>query len=98
MKKKIRTPEKIGGLIESFLSVHGYLGGIREQQALIEWNKIVGEQVALHTECQSVEDGILYVKTSSAAWRQELSFMKPSLIQKIREHTKSSTLRDIVFI
>ena len=95
MKKS--KPQKLGEIIESVLSERGYLKASREAEIIPQWPKIVGERIAQATECTEVKEGVLYVRVSSASWRNELSFFKEKIIGMIRAQTKCGTIRDIVF-
>ena len=90
-------PQKIGAILEGFLSETGYLAVCKEYDILRRWPERVGERVAEATACDRVEDGVLYVRASSAAWRQELSYLKHRILGKIRASTECTTLRDIIF-
>jgi hypothetical protein len=91
-------PEKIGAIVDAILSQRGYLKECKELGVVRAWPTLVGEQLACVTECTNVERGVLFVRVSSAVWRQEISFMKQILLSKIRMETDCSTITDIVFI
>ena len=92
------SPEKLNSILNSFLSSKGYLSSCREYTVISQWKEIVGESVAAISFCENVDNGILYVKVSSAAWRQELSFLKKDIIRKIDSHTDCHSITDIVFL
>ena len=92
---RLAAPQKIGSIVESFLSDRGYLTICRENQAVGEWPRIVGEEVARVTRCDRVEAGTLYVRVESAPWRQELSYMKGLILDKVR--AECATIKEIVF-
>ena len=96
--KKNNRPEKIGGIIEDVLSERGYLSQCHESQVKLRWSKIVGDELAEASECRGVENGILYVRVPSAAWRQEMSYQKEHIMAQIRIHTKCRSIKEIVFI
>lgn len=96
MNKK-RQPKKLGLIIESILSDRGYLVNCLEAEVIQKWQSIVGERIAGVTECNDVNDGIVYVKVSSSAWRQEISYLKGEIIHKIREKTHCKSIKDIKF-
>lgn len=90
-------PEKIGTVVESLLSERGLLVQCKELSVVTAWASLVGDQLACVTECTRVERGVLFVRVTSAAWRQEISFMKQLLLSKIRTETGCRTIKDIVF-
>ncbi|NET01213.1 MAG: DUF721 domain-containing protein [Sphaerospermopsis sp. SIO1G2] len=49
------------------------------------WPELVGTKIALHTRPLSIQRGILRVATSSAAWSQNLTFQRRSLLLKLNK-------------
>jgi hypothetical protein len=96
MRKK-NLPEKIGTIVDSLLSERGYLVICKELNVVHAWATLVGDQLAGVTECTRVERGILFVRVTSAPWRQEISFMKQLFLSKIHRETGCTTIKDIVF-
>lgn len=96
MSKKRKTPERIGGIVESLLARHGYLATCREQDIVRRWDDLVGERIAQVTSCVGVEEGVVRVRVESAAWRNELVYLKEMLLARLR--TECNTIKDICFI
>jgi predicted nucleic acid-binding Zn ribbon protein len=94
---KSKPPRKLGDIISSILSERGYLVPCLEIEVVGKWPSIVGETIARVTQCTEARDGLLYVKVSSSAWRQELMFVKQEILKKIKQTTRCSTIRDILF-
>lgn len=91
------TPQKMDQIMDAVLSSRGYLNICRESQVREKWREIVGERIAQVSECQGVENGVLYVRIPSAAWRQEVSFLRERILMAIRTQTQCETVTDIVF-
>ncbi|MCX7725361.1 MAG: DUF721 domain-containing protein [Chitinispirillaceae bacterium] len=92
------SPEKIGNILENYLSERGYLSICKEYNVVSMWKDIVGDKIASISKCVNVEDGILYVSVESSAWRLELSFLKKEILSKIKEKTNCQSIKDIVFL
>jgi len=92
-----RAPETIGSIIETMLGERGYLSPCRELEVVRSWPAIVGDRIASVSECSRVENGVLYVRVSSASWRQEISYVKHHILESIRKETPCTSIRDIVF-
>jgi predicted nucleic acid-binding Zn ribbon protein len=90
-----RYPQKIGSIVENFLSEYGYLTACKEQDVARQWPEIVGERVAAVSVCQRTERGVLYVRVTSAAWRHELVYMKGEILARV--HQRCDSIVDIVF-
>lgn len=95
MQKK--GPEKIGFILDTMLSERGYLTICKEYDVVNRWPELVGARLAEVTTCSRVEDGCLYVKVSSAPWRQELVYLKQQLIDSLHKATGCMSISDIVF-
>ena len=54
-------------------------------------------KIAEVTQCGDITDGVLFVNVSTAAWRQELSYLKKEILIKIRDLTGYKKLTDIKF-
>jgi predicted nucleic acid-binding Zn ribbon protein len=71
---------------------------VKQNEALIRWSEIVGEQVSQVTRVDRVQDGILLVKVSSSAWRNELVYMKKDILERIYSSIGKGVIEDIRFI
>jgi hypothetical protein len=90
-------PETIGSIVNAVLLERGFLAPVREWGVVNDWAKIVGNKLASVTECDRVENGVLFVRVVSAPWRQELSYVKHKILESIRQQTPCTTITDIVF-
>ena len=95
MKKK--KPQKLGDIIRTVLSERGYLKQCLEAEIINRWPDLVGERIADVTECRDVKSGVIYVKVSSSSWRNEISFLKKEIMDKIKKETRCKTIKDITF-
>lgn len=93
--RKSNPPQKIGSIVESVLAERGYLTACREQEIITSWSSLVGSAVSEATECNRVENGIVYVRVLTAPWRQELAYLKQPLLDKIKK--RFSSINNIVF-
>lgn len=91
------APQKIGPIIRTILTKHGYFEKCLDTEILVKWPSLVGERIASVTTCTKVKDGIVYVRVANASWRHEISFLKPTILEKIKTGTKSTTIKDIIF-
>ena len=95
MKKK--TPKKLGEIVRSVLSERGYLKQCLEAEIIKNWPDIVGDRLAKVSECADVRGGVVYVRVFSSSWRNEVSFLKKEILDKIKRETHCKTITDIVF-
>jgi hypothetical protein len=69
-----------------------------EENAILKlWPKAVGRQIAGQTQPDALRNGMLFVKTTSSVWVQQLSFMKQEILQKMNEIAGKKAITDIRF-
>jgi|SRR5690554_385509 predicted nucleic acid-binding Zn ribbon protein len=95
--RRYTQPKKIDSILGEILSNRGYLSVCKEYDVMSQWKNIVGEKISDVTVCNRVENGVLFVKVDSSAWRQELVFLKVKILQRIKESTNCNSIKDIVF-
>ncbi len=93
-----RGARRLSELIREFTQQNGVSGKLRSYQVVGDWESIVGEAIARNTEISRLENGTLYIRAVNSTWRNELVFMKPAIMQKIREKYPDSGVVDIFFI
>jgi len=82
--KKKGAPTRIGDAVASFIREHGLTERIERAQILIDWNSLVGPQIAGVTVPRTVtEDGTLFVGVKTHGWMQELSMRERELLARI---------------
>jgi predicted nucleic acid-binding Zn ribbon protein len=96
MKKRI--PQKLGSIVRSVLSEHGYHALSLEAEIIRKWPCMVGERIAQVTTCNGIRDDVLCVRVASSAWRQELSFLKKQILENVRKNVAGSNLKEIQFL
>ncbi len=61
-----------------------------------QWPEIVGEPIATHTCPDQVRFKKLYVLVHNSVWLQQLTFLKPVLLQKVNAMAGEMLVTDIV--
>lgn len=77
--------QPIGTVLAEFLRENGMEKPIMERRVVEQWPQLMGDTVARLTRSVEVTDGVLYVRLSSAALRQQLFEMRFDLIKKLNE-------------
>jgi len=49
------------------------------------WRGLVGDRVAERTRVGTVRDGVLTIHAASAVWAQELTFLAPAILERLRK-------------
>lgn len=70
---------------------------VKEYTLLKDWDRLVGQQIAMQCQPEKLKDGILFLKVSSSAWMQQLHFMKSLILDKLKTHQEGDTVKDLRF-
>jgi hypothetical protein len=92
-------PARVGSFIDAMLErlLPGFHTICKEWEVVDRWPEIMIGRVAEVTECSGVENGVLHVRVKSAAWRNDLMYLKEDIKTAIRRVTGCETIRDILF-
>jgi predicted nucleic acid-binding Zn ribbon protein len=72
--------------------------GLAEGNLFATWAKIVGDEVAQHTEPISLLEGKLLVQCSSTAWATQLSLAHNEILATIRASAPGALVEAVRFI
>ena len=61
------------------------------------WNKIVGKTISKNTEITSIKNGKIIIKTSNPVWRNELTFQKEDLLNRLKKEEPEINIKEIEF-
>ncbi len=75
---------------------YGLEAKLVEWQLRRRWPEIAGEVIAAHTCPDQIRYKKLYLLADSSAWLQHLTFLKPTLIEKINATAGSPVVTDLV--
>ena len=71
---------------------------IKKYQALREWSSIVGDKINAVTEPVRVENGKMFVRVKSDAWRNEIFFLKDQILRELNKKLGKQIIQDIILI
>lgn len=95
------------GPMHSFTSFQMILQGVAQRQGFdvklweyrlhTRWPEIVGAVLAAHTSPLRIKFRKLHVTVENSMWLHQLSFLKGSVLEKIRSEMGQDLLTDIIF-
>ena len=94
---KSPNPKRLGDLIPALLEKLGLAQGLHDRQVVERWPEVVGPKIAEVTVAERIKDGKLWVSVSHPAWRNELTFMKRELIDRLNAAMGEEIVKDIIF-
>lgn len=92
MGKKV---QKLAAVLVNLLKARGMEGRLSEYRILGQWENVVGRAIAGHARPVTVRGGKLYLTVDSAAWMQQLSMLKPEIIEKVNQGLGKETIKGI---
>jgi predicted nucleic acid-binding Zn ribbon protein len=92
-----KQPEPFSLALDKFAHSVGITKKMKQFSIITSWGEIVGEQIAKVTEAERMDNGILFVKTKSAAWRNELSMRRMEVLEKVNAAAGSKLVKEIRF-
>ncbi len=99
MQKRTSSSIKtLGAAIQDLVANLGIGRKIKEYDAVLRWNEIVGEQIARVTEAVKIEKGVLVVRVQNGPWRNELALLKNDVTEKINAALGENVVKEIRFV
>jgi len=91
-----RRPSPLGDVVAGFLKQPGLDDRVQQAQAVPEWEKLVGFQIAAATKPLFVtSDGTLFVAVKNNGWMTELSLMEPQLLRALNARAERVRIKKI---
>jgi predicted nucleic acid-binding Zn ribbon protein len=90
------TPVALSAAISDAIAGLGLEVRLEEYTVLDRWADIVGDGIAAQTKAERIKDGKLWVSVRQSTWRNELMFMKETLIESVNKAFGKQIITDIV--
>lgn len=90
--------ERIDGVVEAMFARLGITQRVKRAEVVAGWADLVGPHIADVAQAVGVKGGTLFVAVESAAWRNELSLMRPQLLAKLNAGRREGRIERIVFL
>ena len=90
--------KKLGIVIDHLIKSEGIEQPILQNKALINWEEIVGKQIAKHSTPEEVKHGVMVVRVETPVWRNELTLRKNEILEKLNKGSHTKIIQDIKFI
>ena len=89
-------PSALGDMLGELVENQGWTEKLASQRVFTDWPKIVGAEVAQHSEVIAFEDGEVEVRTDSTAWATQLRMLAPRIVAKLNEEFGDGSVLRIV--
>ncbi len=95
---KYSTDRPIGEVIREMIETYRLEGKLNEVKVLHSWEKVVGEMIARHTLDLYIRNKKLFVKVDSPALKNELSFSRSLIAEKLNSEAGGKVVEEVIFI
>jgi len=86
----------LGDAMKQFLKQSRIQGSIQALQIEEIWEQLMGKTIARYTEKIQIHGHTLYINTSVAPLKQELTFQKEKIIQRVNEALQDKVVTEVV--
>ncbi len=87
--------EKLSRTLQKILAARGLSGRLDIFRIIGQWEVLVGDVIARHTQPLSLKGKKLSVQVDSSVWMQQLSLLKPELIEKVNRGLGEGTITNV---
>ena len=88
--------ENIKKIIPQFFLINNKEKPEKEKETYIAWKKTVEKKIFENTKIIKTEKNKLFIKAKNSIYRNEISFKKNQIINKINKHTKKIKIKEII--
>jgi predicted nucleic acid-binding Zn ribbon protein len=88
-------PEQAGAILKGLLTRLGLQERLEQRCLLEAWPQVVGEKIARFSRAIDLQDGVLLLQADNAVWRQELTLLLPTIMEKYNERYGAGTIKEI---
>jgi len=89
--------EQVKEILPQMVSSLGINKNYKTQLAILNWEKIVGKDIAVQSSPLSVEYNVLFISVNNSVWCHHLSMMKADIIFKVNQFVGEPLIKDIRF-
>ena len=96
LKMRRNNTNTIGQIIKKIIRNNKLSKRLDVLNVLDVWNNIIGKDLEKYIKSTKLVDDKLYVKLRSSIVRNEMSYKKTKLIQRINEKLNKDVIKDII--
>lgn len=97
MSQKKGAFTEISEVIDKWFESKNYAQKRSNFNAFHNWDEVVGADIAKNTEPVKFYKDVLVINVRNSVWTQELQYLKPKLLEKIRASFPETEIRDLMF-
>jgi predicted nucleic acid-binding Zn ribbon protein len=98
MSARTNPPAPLARVLEEMLERKGLGAKLAQYGIFDDWEKLVGPALGEKTRPVKMMGNQMVIEVEHSTWIQELQFLKPKLLQKIRQEFPGTKISDLRFI
>lgn len=91
------SPQRLGDILQEVIDDLGVQEEIDEARVIETWAAVAGTKINSVTESAWMKGSTLYIKITSAAWRQELHMNRRQWRERLNGALESDPVDEIIF-
>ena len=91
-------PQPLSTVFNEIITNRDWRQGIAEGNLFSDWEKVVGEDIAQHSNPITLLDGKLTIQTSSTAWATQLRLISNDLLKTLQQSAPGALVEELVVI
>ena len=95
--KRTANQATVGELIDKLMKAYRLDGKLKEMDVLQAWGEMMGIAVANRTKNIQIKNKTLFLTMDSAVMRDELSFGKTVIIERVNQKAGFEMINDVFF-
>ena len=95
--KRTSNEAPLKEVLDLWLKAYGYDGKMKEMDVLEAWPEMMGTALANRTSEIYIKNKKLFLKMDSSVMREELSYGKDVIIQRVNEKAGAEIITDVWF-
>jgi len=95
---KIPSDRPIGDVIREMIETYRLEGKLNEVKVLHSWEKVVGKMITRHTKDLYIKNGRLFVRIDSPALKNELSYSRTLIAEKLNEEAGGRVIDEVILL
>jgi predicted nucleic acid-binding Zn ribbon protein len=93
----LSEPTQVGDILKKLPRLSGAGAAMELARLQMEWERVIGAQVAKVTRPVSLKSGVLTIGVPGSVWANELHFVKKNIIAAANELLECEIVTDIRF-
>jgi len=96
-KKLDKNQHMLGDLVTKLMKAYRLDGRMKEMDVIVAWPEMMGIAVANRTKSITVRNKTLYITMDSSVMRDELSYGKAIIIERVNQKAGCELITDVWF-